>query len=375
MENSTSETTQVPVEETSSLIEETGPSTVEETGPSAVEETVRKLATIAKIEEIKPIIGCDNIEYVRVRQWWIIVKKADNLKMGDLCVYVEIDSILPKRPEFAFLAKQNYRIKTMKMRGVYSQGIIFPLSILPPRDTPYLEHENVTIILGILKYITSDESYVYSYRKKNKSYGNFPRFIPKTDEERVQNIWGTDLKKFREANPNTSCYVSEKLDGMSTTVALYNGEYVVCSRNFIVEPGSIWFDICQEMGMEEKLRSLNKNVAFQGELIGPKSNGNIYKLNKHSLRFFSIYLIDEQRYRSYPEMIDTCSQLGLMTVPIIHTCYIIPDNYDEFIATVDNGNSTLGKILEGYVYVFTTQTGNQRFSFKAISKKYSLKHG
>lgn len=368
MENSTSETTQVPVEET-------GPLTVEETGPSAVEETLRKLATVAKIEEIKPIPGCDNIEYVRVRQWWVIVKKADNLKVGDLCVYVEIDSILPERPEFAFLAKQNYRIKTMKMRGVYSQGIIFPLSILPPRDTPYLEHENVTIILGILKYITSDESYVYSYRKKNKSYGNFPPFIPKTDEERVQNIWGNELKKFREANPNDSCYVSEKLDGMSTTVALYNGKYVVCSRNFIVEPGSIWFDLCQEMGMEEKLRSLNKNVAFQGELIGPKANGNIYKLNKHSLRFFSIYLIDEQRYMSYPEMIYTCSQLGLFNVPIIHTCYIIPDNYDEFIATVDNGTSTLGNILEGYVYVFTTKTGNQRFSFKAISKKYSLKHG
>jgi len=280
MENTLLELITLSVQETGpSAVQETGPSTVIETDPSAVQETVRKLATIAKIEEIKPIVGCDNIEYVRIRQWWIIVKKADNLKVGDLCVYVEIDSILPEKPEFLFLAKQNYRIKTMKMRSVYSQGIIFPLSILPPRDTPYIEHENVTTVLGIMKYIQPDETVSYTYggcRRKNKNHGNFPHYIPKTDEERVQNVWGTDLKKFREDNPDASCYVSEKLDGMSTTVALYNGEYIVCSRNFIVEPGSIWFDICLEMGMEEKLRSLNKNIAFQGELIGPKANGNIY---------------------------------------------------------------------------------------------------
>jgi len=86
-------------------------------------------------------------------------------------------------------------------------------------------------------------------------------------------------------------------------------------------------------------------------------------------------LIDEKRYMSYPEMIDICKQLGLFTVPIIHTNYTIPNDYDEFISTVDNGNSTLGKILEGYVYVFTTKNGYGKFSFKAISKKYSLKHG
>lgn len=354
---------------------------------TTVEETVRKLATIAKIEEIVPIPGCDNIEYIRIRRWWVICKKSDGYKVGDLCVYIEIDSVLPERPEFAFLAKNNYRIKTMKMKGVYSQGIVFPLSILPIREEPWCEGENVTTILGVLKYIRPEETSSYipgvnggtsgvsGSKRRVKNYGNFPSCIPRTDEPRIQNVWDTDLKLFREQNPNATCYVSEKLDGMSTTVAIINGDYVVCSRNFIVEPGSLWFDTCLKMGMEDKLRNLDKNIALQGELIGPRCNGNVYKLNKVSLRFFSIYLIDEQRYMSYPEMIDTCNKLGLLTVPIINTNYVIPDSYDELMKTVDDGETTIGgNILEGYVYVFSVPYGRQRFSFKAISKKYELKH-
>ena len=94
----------------------------------------RKLAHIEKIEWKRPIDGADRIELVGVLGWQCIAKK-DEFKVGDLCVYIEIDSVVDKtNPDFAFLEKRNYKIKTMKMKGVLSQGIVFPLSILPKND-------------------------------------------------------------------------------------------------------------------------------------------------------------------------------------------------------------------------------------------------
>lgn len=89
----------------------------------------RKLATIEVIKDLRPIEGADAIEVATVRGWQVVVKKGE-FSIGDLCVYCEIDSVLPPRPEFAFLEKVKYRIRTIRLRGCISQGIIFPMSIL-----------------------------------------------------------------------------------------------------------------------------------------------------------------------------------------------------------------------------------------------------
>lgn len=104
---------------------------------------MRKLATIQIIEELKPIEGADKIEAARVKGWWIVVKK-DQFKVGDRVIYYEIDSLLPVKPEFEFLLKgstlkksvidgkeyEGIRLKTIKLRGALSQGLILPVSIL-----------------------------------------------------------------------------------------------------------------------------------------------------------------------------------------------------------------------------------------------------
>lgn len=93
---------------------------------------MRTLASIKTISDILPIESKDRIVLAMVDGWSVIVKK-DEFHIGDSCVYVEIDSVLPEKPEFEFLRSKNFRIKTMKMAGVISQGICFPLSILPPK--------------------------------------------------------------------------------------------------------------------------------------------------------------------------------------------------------------------------------------------------
>ncbi len=90
----------------------------------------RKLATIQKIIEVHPIVNADNLERAVIKGWNVVVKKGE-FQAGDLCVYCEIDSLMPERPEFEFLESKKYRIKTTKFRGQVSQGIAFPLSILP----------------------------------------------------------------------------------------------------------------------------------------------------------------------------------------------------------------------------------------------------
>ena len=77
-------------------------------------------------------------------------RKQSRIQVGDKCVYCEIDSVLPETPTFDFLRSKNFRIKTMKMSGVISQGICFPLSILPQGD--YKVDQDVTDIIGVKQY-------------------------------------------------------------------------------------------------------------------------------------------------------------------------------------------------------------------------------
>lgn len=141
------------------------------------------LATVQRIKSITPIDGKDFISIANVLGWYVIVRK-DHFSVNDLCVYISIDSVLPENnKEFSFMEKHKYRVKTIKMSGVYSQGICFPLSILPGSPDYYQEGDDVTKILGVTKWEKP-----ISLQMRGQVRGNFPSFIRKTDEERLQNI-------------------------------------------------------------------------------------------------------------------------------------------------------------------------------------------
>ena len=113
----------------------------------------RKLASVRRIVSLSPIVGADLIEKATILGWEVVVAKKDNLKVGDLVVYCEVDSILPDKPEFEFLRERKFRIRTIKLKGQVSQGIVFPLSILPGNSIfPYKEGDDVTEVLGVRKH-------------------------------------------------------------------------------------------------------------------------------------------------------------------------------------------------------------------------------
>ena len=161
----------------------------------------RKLATIAKIEDIRPHPNADVLELAIIRGWQVVVKIGE-FQPGDLCVYCEIDSLMPERPEFEFLAKYKYRIKTTKLRGQISQGIAFPISIIPSKwllytdkEPEYIDYDevrpaikieegaDVTDVLGIIKYDPPLPANLGGV-----ALGKFFTHSIKTDEERIQNL-------------------------------------------------------------------------------------------------------------------------------------------------------------------------------------------
>ena len=169
---------------------------------------MRKLATIRTVTEILPIKGADMIVLAVVDGWKCVVKK-DEFKAGDSAVYCEIDSFLPIKPEFEFLRKssfkrmgdkEGFRLRTVKLRGQISQGLLLPISVLGREPQP---GEDITEELGIEKYEPPTPTCL-----SGKVVGPFPATVQKTDEERIQNL-AIDFKSYKYR----TFFVTEKLDG------------------------------------------------------------------------------------------------------------------------------------------------------------------
>lgn len=360
---------------------------------------MRKLASIKTVSAISPIPNKDRIVLAAVDGWNVIVKK-DEFQVGDKCVYVEIDSVLPEKPEFEFLRPKNFRIKTMKMGGVVSQGICFPLSILPDKLGGYALDEDVTEVIGIHQFERTmdveplqqerDASSLKKYPRflmryawfrrlvlpKKKSKG-FPSFIDKTDETRIQNMpWILNDKR--------EWIATEKVDGQSGTFCLvrYKSkipfvkdkfEYIVCSRNCRLGPPdktSYWC-VSRRYNLEKVLHELigeNEWVCIQGECIAPNVQGNKYKVGEPDLYVFNLIYPDGRLGSLDAKKI--CEGKGLKFVPIIATHYVLPDTVNE-VLDYAHGQSVVGSTLREGI-VFRSVDGKQ--SFKAVDPLFLLKY-
>ena len=323
----------------------------------------RKLASIQRIKNIEPIAGADAIEKVTVLGWQLVVKK-DEFKIGELCIYVEIDSVLPDRPEFEFLRSRSFRIRTVKLRGQISQGICFPLNLLPENTIPE-EGLDVTEALGIIKYEPPVPTSLSGVIK-----GLFPSFISKTDETRVQ-----VLQELLDENKGKKCYITEKLDGSSITCFIRDGEFGVCSRNMeLVEGENLYWKAPWQMDIEAKLRKLGKNVAIQGELMGNGIQGNKLKLTGNTIFFFSIFWIDEYRYGSYSEFKEIIQgQLKLPTVPVITENYRLSNDIDKLLKMAEIPSCIHSTTMAEGIVIRVIEE-KEHVSFKAISNAYLLKY-
>lgn len=338
----------------------------------------RKLGSVRKIIDLSPIEGADKIELATIDGWKVVVAKDVNHKVGDLIVYCEVDSFLPIREEFEFLRKtsfkkmgdqEGFRLKTIRLRGQISQGLIVPLDVLLKHGVSsddVFEGLDVTGTLGIVKYeppIPADLA--------GKVKGLFPSFIRKTDEERVQNL-ASDYEKYRAQNKlGMKFYVTEKLDGSSATFYLKDEVFSVCSRNLelIETEGNTFWKVARELELEDKLKTIGFNVCLQGELIGEGVQGNPYKIKGQTVRFFNGFNIDTQENIPFLQFTEITQKLGLTTVPILDFDFDLPNSIDnmlEYAESPSNLNSNFGR--EGVV----VRSYDRTISFKSISNQFLL---
>lgn len=329
---------------------------------------MRKLVSIQEIKDIKPIENADKIEVVKVLGWAVVVKKGE-FKVGDKVVYAEIDSLFPEKEKFEFLRDSGFRIRTIRLRGQVSQGICFPIDILPEGE--YEIGDDVTEILGVTKYEPPIPACLSGQAK-----GTFPSFIKKTDETRVQ-VLQDRLTKFK----GIKCVYSEKLDGASATYYFNNGEFGACSRslNLIKDDRNTYWQMVEKYDIESKLRNLGRNIAIQGELIGDGIQSNKYKLGQSERRLylFNIFDIDKSEYLGYEEFVSVVKQLDMKTVPFIDTDFKLIDDIDALIE-LSKGTSVLNKNVrrEGIVIKSYEEINDmgERVSFKAINPDFLIKY-
>lgn len=335
------------------------------------------LATIVRVLRLTPIPGADKICLAHIRGWQCVVK-LEEFNVGDLAIYFAIDSIPDfTDPNTELVKKRGGRVKTCKLRGVISQGLLSPLSWLESRGYSIeclIEGEDVTERMGVKKYIPVDEIYQYDGDLKSKPIGcSFPIGVPKTDEKRLQNF-----PEFLDYLKNRRVIITRKEDGCSATYVWRDDQFLVCGRNCTWnEPSKEtkhYFIVATKELLEEKMRSLNQNLAIQGEIVGPKINGNRLRLQELRFKVFRIWNITESRFLWWNEVVEICHQLSLDHVPVVFWGHSddLDLSLEGFLALAEAQRYGPGILAEGIVV--KVDDGSPPLSFKVISNKYLLKY-
>jgi RNA ligase (TIGR02306 family) len=359
---------------------------------------MRKLVTIRKINDLSPILGADNIEVASIDGWKVVVKKGE-FKVGDPCVYFEIDSFLPESdPRYAFIMKsgvrefegiRGHKLRTVKLRGQISQGLALPLgqanNTMFPEIWQYLRDHHFdennpyeadfSALLGIKKWEPQLPAELAGQIK-----GVFPSFIRKTDQERCQNL----IDEIFIDNADSKYEVTIKLDGTSATFYHHDGYTGACSRNFEMKicdenATNTYVRILIESGLQTALPKFG-NIAVQGEIMGPGIQGNREKLKTAKFFIFDVYLIDESRYMTPVErknfvnvLLPQLNAELVSHVPVIAEAANLRDTLGitniEQLLQFAAGKSLVHPVREGLV--FKRDDGN--FSFKAINNEFLAK--
>lgn len=389
-------------------------------------EGIRELAYVTHVTEIRPIEGADKVELAVIGAGWQVMVRKEQFKAGDLCVYFEIDSKVPKIEQFEFLSKYDYKVKTQKfLKGkVVSQGLIMTPKELGLEDVK--EGDFLTKKLGVTYSEPEDNTrkasqkeliekrvaqrlatwcakhkllsrFIWIINLKVKAFTNaekkrlkhekreWPSWVVKTDEERCQNL------------PNlfpgdgTWWIATEKIDGSSTTFTMKQNKpkkrrAIVCSRNVAFDPKvdvNDYVDMYKKYNFETVLNYLldqsrnTEYVTIQGEMYGKGVQKRTYGVEEKRLAIFNIIVkkVGDPEKRLNPIDMSTLvsdlnKQLGLSLeiVPVLTEQFTIPKTCEELLLEADGLSRIDAQIREGLV--IRDYSGKR--SFKAVSNKYLL---
>lgn len=337
----------------------------------------RKLASIQKISQIVPVKNSDFIEKATVLGWDVIVKKGV-FNVGDKCIYIEVDGFLPVTDErFEFLRSNSYkknelvgegfRIRSMKLRGQVSQGLLFTLSDFPELQSDLAIGTDVSDELKIVKYEVPEQQ-----TGIGKTIGDFSPVVRKTDELRLQSV--PTLLKELIGKPY---YISVKMDGTSSTIEVRDGAVRAFSRSNELKDDetSVLWKWIHKNNLVEKMKAIGKDFSIQGELCGPKIQGNHLKLTEFEVFMFNVN--DERGQRlGVNDLVSATKLLGVQTVPIIefgnHFDYTMAELIEQSKGFYPSGIRREGIVVRPQSTIKSDCT-QSNLSFKIINNDFLLK--
>ncbi len=345
---------------------------------------MRKLASIQVINGIEPIEGADRIELCHVLGWQCVANRGE-FKQGDKCIYFEIDSFLPIKPQFEFLRTKSYKktelmgegfkIRTMKFRGQISQGLIQPLTAFPELSANLETGTDVTEILDVKEWEIEERA-----TTGGTIVGDLPQDVPHTDETRVQ-----ACPELIQEFAGLEYYISTKMDGSSHSISIDQNGFHVTGHNYEYKDDgtSDFFKLAKERGYETKMRNYIENnqlqtLTIQGEFCAPGIQKNRLRLAKPEWFVFTVR-IDGKRV-GLSKMQEICTELGLTTVPIEEVGTDLPSKYptvEALLARSDgeypNGGKKEGIVIRPTEPVFSALI-SASLSMKVVNNNYLLKN-
>ena len=334
----------------------------------------RKLASIQVIKELSPINGADAILCAKVLGWECVVKKSE-FAVNDKCVYFEIDSVLPIATWNDHLRREHdkkLRVKTIRLRGQLSQGLALPLSILPAGE--YEVGMDVTALIGVEKYEPVVPAHLSGMVK-----GNFPTFLNKTDEVRLQ----SEPNVLSEAISKGLMLVGTlKMDGTSFTAYRRDDDFGVCSRNLDLKEtaDNAHWRMARKLNLENILRSEGSNLCIQGEMVGPGIQANRMGLKETDLYLFNLFDIDAGKYLSYHQLCEFAAKHNLKVVKKVQQIDLSMESpsVKDLLDISNELNYDNNTPAEGIVWRSACETYSDvlksRLSFKTISNRFLEKY-
>ena len=307
---------------------------------------------------VEPHPNADRLDLVKVKGWQCVSAKGQ-FKTGDLAIYLPVDSVLPAPlvSELGIEKMYSKRLRTIKLRGYISQGVVMKYS-LPPFDgtmmNPLCEGDDVTNMLGITKYEVP-----IPVSMAGKQLPDDPRFQKYTDIENIKNYPDAMV-------PGELVIVTEKIHGTNGRAAKIDGKLVVGSHrlNLVEAEGNLYWRAAKLLGLQDKLRD-GEQVCF--EVYGHKVQKLVYGKKPGEIAVGIFDVIKDNRYLDYPEFQGFLAERGLVghAVPLIVMAQWSPD-----MVKLADGKSTIApdQIREGVVIKPAKERYSEKLQGRCIVK-------
>ena len=339
-----------------------------------------KLTTITKILSLEAIPNADKIEKAKILGYDCVVMKGLH-KVGDSIIFIFPDTEVPKSLlDKDYVGEERVRVKTVKLRGQFSAGIVLPISILAPvPPQAWQEGQDVAELIGVTKWEIPASAALSA-----DALGTFPaHLISKTDEDNYLSFPEALAELKEERFKGQELVATLKMDGASGTYLIdpETNEFQICSRNLRLKPTGTRFEIAQKYKIEDCIRASGKNLAIQCEIFGPKINGGKVGNKQNEANIFLIKDLDQNRWFSWDEMVEFCRESNyLVAVPEIFRIRAEDVNFEELQNLSDQVKYPNGGLAEGVVLRTVNPISSNAlqkwwWSVKIINRIYDSKKG